>query len=190
MKKTLMFVLSAVMLTGLWTAGAGEVSAQDKTGQMTAEKARRTPVERRVRKEILGLPYYGVFDAIGYQLNGSVVVLNGYVLRPLTRDDAEEAVRDIAGVERVENNIEVLPLSPSDDRIRTRIYRELADTPGLFQYLLGANPAIRIIVKNGDVKLEGFVDAEMDKNLAGLRAREIFGVFGVENNLRVLKRDF
>lgn len=189
MKKIILMIVTTVVSLALTGVSAETATAQDRAVMNDVQRTAQSRIERKVRSEILSLPYYGVFDAIGYQINGSTVVLNGYVVRPFTKKDAEGSVRDIEGVTKVVNNIEVLPLSPSDDRIRLRIYREMAETPGLYKYLLGTNPPVRIIVKNGRVMLEGFVDSEADKNLAGIRAKEIFGVFGVENNLRVLKRE-
>lgn len=144
-------------------------------------------IERQVRKEILTLPYYGVFDAIGYQINGSTVTLTGYVVRPITKSDAKGAVEDINGVERVINNIEVLPLSPNDDRIRQSALRSLANRGSLYRYFLGANPAIRIIVNRGRILLEGFVDNKGDYNLANITARTVPGSFGVKNNLQIVR---
>lgn len=161
------------------------VFAQTSSNQATVSKSK---MERNIRKEILSLPYYDVFDAIGYQLNGDTVTLSGYVVRPLTKDDAEASVKDVDGVKNVVNNIKVLPLSPSDDRIRVRVYRSIGDQGSLYRYLLGTNPPIRIIVNSGRVLLEGIVANETDKNLAGIAAKEIFGVFGVENNLQIEKR--
>lgn len=189
MKKLILMIIMTVMCLSLIGVSAETATAQDRTVMNDVQKTAQSRMERKVRSEILSLPYYDVFDAIGFQINGNTVILNGYVVRPLTKEDAEESVRDVEGVTRVVNNIEVLPLSPSDDRIRMRIYREMIETPGLYKYLLGTNPPVRIIVKNGRVMLEGFVDSEADKNLAGIRAKEIFGVFGVENNLRVLRRE-
>ncbi len=144
-------------------------------------------VEREVRSEILSLPYYGVFDAIGYQLNGDTVTLSGYVRRPITKSDAESVVADVDGVRSVINNIEVLPLSPNDDRIRLRTLQTLTNRGGnLFYNFLGTNPSIRIIVKNGRIILEGFVDTKADSNLANILARGVSGAFGVTNNLQIV----
>lgn len=159
------------------------------SGSPVLAQTASSKTERNIRKEILSLPYYDVFDAIGYQINGDTVTLSGYVVRPLTKSDAEAAVKDVDGVKNVVNKIEVLPLSPSDDRIRVRVYRAISDQGSLYRYLLGTNPAIRIIVNNGRVSLEGLVGSETDKTLAGIAAREIFGVFGVENNLQIEKRE-
>jgi hyperosmotically inducible protein len=142
-------------------------------------------LDRQIRREILTLPYYGVFDAIGYQLNGSDVTLTGFVTRPTTRRDAEEAVADIGGIGRVTNNIQVLPPSPSDGRLRIALLRRLATTGGLYRYFLGANPGIRIIVNRGRVSLEGYVGSRGDANLAYVTARGVPGSFAVTNDLVV-----
>lgn len=169
--------------------GFSVVSSNPAFAQTTGmASVANTKTERNIRKEILSLPYYGVFDAIGYQLDGDTVTLNGYVVRPTTKSDAEDSVKDVDGVKNVVNNIKVLPLSPMDDRIRVRVYRAIADQGSLYRYLLGTNPAIRIIVDNGHVSLEGIVANETDKNLAGIAAKEIFGVFSVDNNLQLEKR--
>jgi hyperosmotically inducible periplasmic protein len=170
---------------GLFAASSEIASAQSASDSAKMEGSR---ISREIRKEILSLPYYGVFDAIGYEMKGDTVVLSGYTVRPLTKREAEAAVRDVEGVRNVVNNIEVLPLSPNDDRIRVRTYREIADKGALYRYLLGANPAIRIIVKNGRVTLEGFVASEADKNLATIAAKSVPGAFNVTNNLQVEDR--
>lgn len=175
-KKLFLAMAFAVGLFGI----TNTISAQ-------ANQNANSRLDRQVRKEILTLPYYGVFDAIGYQINGSTVTLNGYVVRPITKSDAENSIEDISGVERVVNNIQVLPLSPSDDRIRQATLRTLANRGGLYRYFLGANPAIRIIVNRGRIQLEGFVDNKGDYNLANITARGIPGVFGVQNNLKVVR---
>lgn len=170
--------LSLILFVGLFGVTAGSAAAQ-------SERTATARLERQVRREILMLPYYGVFDAIGYSINGSTVTLTGYVVRPITKSDAQGVVEDIAGVERVINNIEVLPLSPNDDRIRQRTLQALANRGSLYRYFLGANPSIRIIVNRGRIRLEGFVDNKGDYNLANITARGIPGVFGVTNNLKI-----
>ena len=144
-------------------------------------------LDRQIRKEILTLPYYNVFDAIGYEVNGDTVTLNGYVVRPTTKKDAEESIADIDGVRRVVNNIVVLPLSLSDDRIRQRVLQTLANRGGLYRYFMGTNPSIRIIVNRGRVSLEGYADTKGDSNLAYVLTRGVSGTFGVTNNLKILK---
>ncbi len=140
---------------------------------------------RKIRHELVTLPYYGVFDNLGYSINGSTVTLYGEVVRPTTRSSAEGRVKRLAGVAQVVNNIKVLPLSGADDRIRFATYRSIAQTGGLFRYLQGANPSIHIVVDRGHVTLEGVVSNKGDKTLANMAARQVPGAFSVTNNLRV-----
>jgi hyperosmotically inducible periplasmic protein len=139
----------------------------------------------KIRKELLKLPYYGVFDNLAYEVQGDTVVLYGQVVRPTTRKDAERRVAKIEGIDRVINKIEVLPLSGFDDSIRRRAYRAVFRTGGLYRYAMGANPSIHIIVKNGRVSLEGVVSNRMDSQLAYMAANRVPGVFSVTNNLVV-----
>ena len=140
---------------------------------------------KQVRKELVTLPYYGVFDNLAYEVNGETVVLHGQVTRPSTRKDAERRVSKIEGVERVVNNIQVLPLSSNDDSIRARTYRAVFRTGSLYRYARGVNPSIHIIVNRGHVTLEGVVSNKMDSQLAYMAANGVPGVFSVTNNLRV-----
>ena len=173
-----------ILLVGFFVVSSVSLSAQNLSASDSGRVANST-IDRKVRKEILSLPYYGVFDAIDYQINGDTVTLSGYTVRPLTKSDAEDAVKDVTGVRNVVNKIQVLPLSPSDDRIRVRTYNALANAGSLYRYLLGSSPAIHIIVNNGHVRLAGFVNSQGDKDLANITAREIFGVFDVTNDLQV-----
>jgi hyperosmotically inducible periplasmic protein len=143
-------------------------------------------ITREVRHELLMLPYFGVFDYIAFKVEGSTVTLLGQVVRPSLKSDAENAVKHIEGVEKVDNQIEVLPPSPMDDGLRIRLYREIYGYPALEKYALGVQKPIRLIVKNGRVTLEGVVDSEADKNLAGMRANTVPGIFQVTNNLQVV----
>jgi hyperosmotically inducible protein len=140
---------------------------------------------REIRHELVMLPYYGVFDNLYYKVDGYNVTLMGQVTRPTLKSDAERVVRDIEGVEKITNNIEVLPLSPNDDRIRRAAYRTIYGHTALNRYAFGAVPPIHIIVKNGNITLEGVVANEADKNIAGIQANGVQGAFGVTNNLRV-----
>ena len=126
-----------------------------------------------------------MFDNLAFRVNGSQVELYGQVTRPTLKSAAEQVVRQIEGVDKVINNIEVLPVSPNDDRIRLDTYRAIYGHPALNRYSLQAVPPIHIIVKNGQVTLEGVVANEMDKNIANLQANSVSGVFSVTNNLRV-----
>jgi hyperosmotically inducible periplasmic protein len=144
-------------------------------------------IQKEVRHELLMLPYLGVFDNLAYKVDGYNVTLYGQVTRPTLKSDAENVVKKIEGVEKVDNQIEVLPPSPMDDQIRRRLYRAIYGFPSLQKYSMGVQQPIRIIVKGGNVTLEGVVDNEADKNTAGIRAKSVSGVFGVTNNLQVVK---
>ena len=142
-------------------------------------------LSKSVRHKLRMLPYYGVFDNLAYSINGSTVTLYGQVVRPSTRSDAAHSVSRIEGVTQVINNIEVLPLSSFDDRVRVQTYRAIANTGGLHRYLRGANPSLHIIVNRGHVTLTGVVDNKMDKQLAYMAASRVFGSFSVNNELQV-----
>jgi hyperosmotically inducible protein len=139
---------------------------------------------KEVRHELVTLPYYGVFDNLAYRVDGSKVTLFGQVRDPKLKSDASKAVQSIEGVSAVDNQIEVMPLSPSDDQVRLAVYRAIYSKPTLQRYQMGAVPPIHIIVKNGDVTLEGAVANEADKNVAGIAANGVGGVHKVSNNLR------
>ncbi len=151
------------------------------------QKAKPDRITREVRHELVMLPYYGVFDNLAYRVDGGTVTLFGQVTRPTLKSDAEKVVKSIEGVERVINNIDVLPLSPMDDQIRLAEYRAIYGTPGLDRYGLQAVPPIHIIVKNGHVALEGVVATEADRNLAEIKAKSVPNVFSVDNHLQVEK---
>ena len=139
----------------------------------------------KVRKELVKLPIYGVFDNLAYKIDGSTVTLYGQVVRPSTRSSAEKRIKRIEGVERVVNNIEVLPVSTFDDSIRARAYRTIFRSGSLYRYAMGANPSIHIIVNRGHITLEGVVANKMDSQLAYMAARGVPGAFSVTNNLRI-----
>lgn len=147
-----------------------------------------TRIAREVRHELLMLPYYSLFDDLRYRVNRSSVDLLGDVVTPSLKGDAESAVKRIEGVEAVNNQINILPPSPADDRIRQRAARAIFSFGGLSRYGWEAAPSIHIIVKGGRITLLGVVDSEADKNAAGIRANGIPGVFAVQNNLVVAKR--
>ena len=160
-------------------AGAAYGAKKDKNdGPVTPQK-----LAKEVRHELVLLPYYGVFDNLAFQVNGSTVTLMGQVTRPTLKEDAGRAVKNIDGVEQVVNNIEVLPLSPNDDQIRRAVYRAIYSKPGLDMYGLQAVPPIHIIVKNGHVALVGVVANDFDRNLANVAANGVPGVFSVTNQL-------
>src|SRR6266851_3651913 len=156
--------------------------------QVAAPSAAATArITKEVRHELVMLPYFSVFDNLAYKVDGYNVTLMGQVTKPTLKSDAENVVKRIEGVEHVDNQIEVLPLSPNDDRIRRQLYRAIYGYPALQRYAMGVQQSIRIIVKNGNATLEGVVDSEADKNIANIRARSVPGVFSVTNNLQVVK---
>ena len=173
--------LSATFALLTITAGLGLADHKDAKGYDRFVK--------EIRHELVMLPYYGVFDNLLYKVDGYDVTLMGQVTRPTLKSSAENVVKDIEGVGKVTNNIEVLPLSPNDDRLRMALYRTIYGHTALNRYALNAVPPIHIIVKNGNVTLEGVVANEGDKNIANIQANSVPGVFGVTNNLRVEGRE-
>ena len=140
----------------------------------------------QIRHELLMLPYFGVFDNLGFTIeDSSTAVLTGQVVRPILKSEAEAAVGRIQGISKVVDNIEVLPLSSFDDAIRLRTYRAIFSRPGFEKYANRAISPIRIIVKNGNITLDGFVGSQMDKTMAALAARSVPGAFSVTDNLIV-----
>lgn len=175
------FIVTLAVVAGL----AGHAAAQ---GAVTQRDVRAEALEFEVNQALLRLPYYDVFDVLAFEIGeGGAVHLTGQVRNGWLKRDAERAVKRISGVDTVVNDIEILPASVSDERIRWALYRSLFSDTGLHRYAMGVSPAIRIIVKNGRVTLEGNVSTTMDKTIAGFKAREVFGVFGVTNNIVVAK---
>ena len=174
-----------ILFASLLVLGALGTAQDVQRDQPTAKSQER--IVKEVRHELLMLPYFGVFDYIAFKVDSNNVTLIGQVVRPTLKSDAENSIKHIEGVEKVDNQIEVLPASPMDDRLRLELYRAIYGYPALEKYALGVQKPIRIIVKNGHVSLEGVVDNEADKNFAGLRANGVPGIFSVANNLQVLK---
>jgi hyperosmotically inducible periplasmic protein len=156
--------------------------AQDRN-QPSARSEER--ITRQVRHALLMLPYFGVFDNITFKVEGDTVTLLGEVVRSTLKSDAENSLKRIEGVEKVVNDIEVLPPSQQDSRLRRELFRAIYRYPALQRYALGVQKPIRIIVNNGRIELDGVVDSEADKNLAGIRANSVPGIFSVTNNLSV-----
>lgn len=184
-----MKLLVVLLLTLAFTPGMLGYSLQQKPqlgarGAQDNDRAEQRII-KEVRHELLLLPYYSVFDNLAYKVEGDQVTLLGQVVRPTLKSDAEAAVKSIEGVAHVNNQIEVLPPSPDDDRLRLVLFRTIYSAPPLQRYAIQNVPPIHIIVKNGHVTLEGVVASESDKNLAGLQANSVPGVFSVTNNLRV-----
>jgi hyperosmotically inducible periplasmic protein len=169
-------------------------------------------IAKEVQKKLGGLTNFSVFDWITFGFHGKTVVLKGYASRPILKSDAANALKNIPGVESVDNQIEVLPNSPNDDRIRAAVYNRIYTQATLRKYnanqgtvgqATGPGPniarmaggitndppigfhAIHIIVKNGNVALYGVVNNEMDKTIAGMQANSAPGAFSVDNDLIV-----
>jgi hyperosmotically inducible protein len=166
-----------ICVIAMLTAGAAIAQTDEATARLNKE----------VRHELVTLPFLDVFDNLAYRVDGHTVTLFGQVTRPTLKTDAENVVKRIETVERVENQIEVLPLSPNDDRLRRSLYRAIYWYPSLNRYAMPVLKPIRIIVKNGNVTLEGVVANETDKNIVNIRAHGVHGVFSVTNNLQVEK---
>ena len=158
----------------------------------TVESGRAPRIAEEIRHELVMMPYYGVFDWLeGKVLPDGTLTLQGAVTRDTTKSDAEYRAKKVEGVSEVKNEIEVLPISPSDDAIRIAMYRAIFNyNSPLFRYATRAVPPIHIIVKNGRVTLKGFVASEMDKQLAYTAARNVSGVFEVTNELKVDKNNY
>lgn len=197
------FAAAATMALPL-SANTPTVTAQPPAATSQAHVLRTAEL---IRKSLVTLPNYGVFDDLKFTIQGSEVTLNGFASRPTLKTDAARAVRSIEGVETVVNNIEVLPVSRLDDQIRLQTYLAIYRNPNLRKYSTGGplvttrsplwvaggitnNPPIgwnpiHIIVKNGNVTLTGVVDRDMDKQIIGMAANRIPGVFSVNNELAV-----
>lgn len=153
---------------------------------MEAKNTKPVTLEEAVRHHLAMMPRYSIFDNLAFQVDGTTVTLTGQVATPIVKDDAMKTARGVEGVTNVVNNIEVLPLSPTDDSLRIAVYRAIYGAPSLSaRYGFTGGPSIHIIVKNGVVKLEGVVANSMDRNVAGMRAQGVFGAFQVENDLKI-----
>jgi osmotically-inducible protein OsmY len=179
--KSALGIMIGLLLAAMPALATDQAPAQN----FVSPVASQTSLERQVRHELLMLPYYGVFDNLEFQVQGSHVALYGQVVWPALKSQAETAVKDIPGVTSVANRIEVLPLSSSDNAIRFAVYRAVFGANSMYRYAMGANPSIHIIVDNGNVTLVGAVASKMDSQIAYLQAMSVPGVFSVTNQLRV-----
>lgn len=170
-----MKIAAMVVATGLFGAAFG-----------WAKPPVNQTLEEKVRHELAMLPRITIFDDLSFRVDGNVVTLFGDVTQPYKKSDAENVVKRVEGVARVNDEINVLPLSPFDNQIRVREYRAIFSGP-LYRYALGTQPSIRIIVNNGHVTLIGFVSSPQDSQLASVRANGVPGVFSVDNQLQVAR---
>ena len=190
MKKHFLFLPCFVSLLSLVCTDQAVAKEKDHKPSMQSQRnpaADRSRLEKEVRHELVMLPYFTVFDNLVYRVNVNTVELTGQVTKPTLKSSAERVVKSIEGVESVSNNIEVLPNCLNDDRLRIAVYRAVYGNASLQVYNQRYLAPIRIIVKNGNVTLEGVVGSEMDKNMANLQANGVSGVFSVTNNLEVDK---
>lgn len=186
MRNRIRALFAALILCLPAAAAAAGANAAAQNRKKDQEPKTHQQLSREVRHQLVLLPYYSVFDNLEYKVEGDRVILQGQVARPTLKSDAEAVVKSISGVSSVVNNIEVLPLSPMDDQLRRATFRAIYGEGGLPRYAESAVPSIHIIVKNGNVTLEGVVDNESDKNLANIRASGVPNTFSVKNNLRVV----
>lgn len=186
MRKLLHFVVTACFLgSGLAMAQPVDQPTQLSTINFAADQQSQGRITRQVRHELLMIPYLSVFDDLSYKVEGSTVTLMGEVRNPIIKADAQAAIKHIEGVEKINNEIEVLPVSFNDDRIRREVARAVFKEPRLSEYAIQPVPPIHIIVKNGHVDLAGVVRDQGDKEVAGIRANGVPGVFSVKNDLQV-----
>jgi len=172
----------------LTVAGTETLKAQAASGTRPANPDEKSALSREIHHQLLVLPFYSVFDNLAYTINGSEVTLSGQVLRPTLKADAETAVKSLEGVKAVVNRIELLPASPSDDELRRGIYRAIYENSTLARYAVQTLPSIHIIVRNGNVTLEGNVESLADSTLAATRASGVANLQRFKNNLVVLPR--
>jgi hyperosmotically inducible protein len=161
-------------------AGIAATPAAQKDSQ-----AGKDTLQREVVHQLRMLNYYTVFDNLAYGIDGNRVILEGQVTNPEVKSEAVAAVKSVPGVTDVQDNIKVLPVSNDDDRIRRAAYRAIYGEPQLSKYGFQSVQSIHIIVENGHITLEGTVDSQADKNIAGIRANSVPGAFSSKNNLLV-----
>jgi hyperosmotically inducible protein len=176
------FIVTAGIACGLLISSAGF------SGSAAAQQAAPAPndsLQREVQHHLRMLNYYTVFDNLEFEVDGSRVILQGEVTNPEAKSEAISVVKHVPGVTDVQDNIKVLPLSNDDDRIRRAAYRAIYGDPQLSKYSFRSVQSIHIIVDQGHITLEGSVNSEADKNVAGIRANSVEGAFSSKNNLMV-----
>jgi hyperosmotically inducible periplasmic protein len=175
----------SVFLLVAFGANASSLEASRSQASNESRGTEEASIVREVRHQLVMLPFYTLFDNLECKVEGSKITLMGEVVRPNLKDDAASAVKSVRGVETVDNQIKVLPLSPMDDQIRRAEYRAIYSQPNLQMYGMQSVPPIHIIVDRGHVTLEGVVARQADKDAAGIAANGVPNVFSVTNNLRV-----
>ena len=188
-------VLWLAALAPLFLASTGHASAQngqnapsDHNDPYVHGPAGEARLIQEVRHQLVMLPYYTIFDDLGFRVQGSTITLVGAVTNPVLKSSAQNVVKSVEGVSQVINQIKVLPVSDFDWQIRRAMARTIYGDPQIgTRYGYQALPSIHIIVENGHVTLEGVVGNTFDKNLIGIRANSVPNVFSVTNNLQVEK---
>jgi len=179
-------ILVATMALALSAAAVAAKHDSNHNDAFISGDANENRIAKEVRHQLVTLPYYGVFDDLAFRVEGSKVTLLGAVTRPTLKSDAENVTKRVEGVTQVDNRIEVLPLSSMDDQIRIAEYRAIYGDPVLStRYGFRAVPSIHIIVRNGNVTLEGVAANQGDKDLINIRANGVPNVFKVTNDLQV-----
>jgi len=178
------FMVLAAMVLALGTTGQAFASAVDQTA-VSADTRLEQRLSGEVRHELAMIPQVTIFDNLAYRVDGNTVTLVGQVRDAIVKDSAEKRIKHLEGVERVDNQIEILPASFNDDRIRRQVARAVFNDPRLSANAIQYVAPIRIIVKHGHVNLEGVVRTETEKDDAFIRANGVPGVFSVQNNLQV-----
>jgi hyperosmotically inducible protein len=187
MHNTVCRYLAAVFALGL-SFVAPALRAQHPPSAKLAKgepKSEENQLSREIRHQLFVLPYYSVFDYITFTLDADKVTLSGYVLRPTLRANAEAAVKSLEGVSSVKNLIEVLPKSSTDDDFRRAVYRAVFEDSTLQRYAVPEVPIIHIILRNGEVTLEGAVSTDAEKTLASTRASSVTGISTVKNKISI-----
>jgi hyperosmotically inducible protein len=197
MKRSLFAALTIMALAFTSISAPAAPAPQKKSKKSRLESRPRAEGEaanvdylvKEIRKELVTLPFFGVFDWLEGKVEpDGTVFLAGQVTRPTLKKDAQRRVEKVEGVERVINQIEVLPLSPNDDRLRRAVFRELFNfNSPLFRYGQQPIPSIHIIVSRGRLVLKGVVANKGDSDIANIRARGVPGLFEVRNDLRIEK---
>ena len=193
MKRVMFVTLTAIALAFTSIPAPAAPAPQKKKSKLESrpraegEAADLAYLSKEIRKELVTLPFFGVFDWLeGRVQPDGTVFLAGQVTRPTLKKDAQRRVEKVEGVDRVINQIEVLPLSPNDDRLRRAVFRELFNfNSPLFRYGQQPIPSIHIIVSRGKLVLKGVVANKGDSDIANIRARGVPGLFEVRNDLRI-----
>jgi hyperosmotically inducible periplasmic protein len=193
MKRVMFVTLTAIALAFTSIPAPAAPAPQKKKSKLESrpraegEAANLDYLKKEIRKELVTLPFFGVFDWLEGKVEpDGTVYLAGQVTRPTLKKDAQRRVEKVEGVDRVINQIEVLPLSPNDDRLRRAVFRELFNfNSPLFRYGQQPIPSIHIIVSRGKLVLKGVVANKGDSDIANIRARGVPGLFEVRNDLRI-----